>query len=233
MSIYAIGDLHLSFDDIVEKPMDIFGQSWINHTDNLSRKWIETVSEEDTIIIAGDVSWGLKMSEATADFQWIHGLTGKKIVIKGNHDLWWTSVNKLNSIHEDMVFLQNHCYILEDGVTAICGTRGWICPGTDGFTDHDNKIYERELIRLKMSLDEAKKMGAREIVCALHFPPTNDKMQQSGFTEMLSEYGVKICVYGHLHGKEAFKNGLQGNLNGVEYRLVSLDYLEGQPKLVR
>lgn len=170
MSIYAIGDLHLSFDDIVEKPMDIFGQSWINHTDNLSRKWIETVSEEDTIIIAGDVSWGLKMSEATADFQWIHCLPGKKIVIKGNHDLWWTSVNKLNRIHEDMVFLQNHCYILEDGVTAICGTRGWICPGTDGFTDHDNKIYERELIRLKMSLDEAKKWEHRKLYahCTSH-----------------------------------------------------------------
>ena len=121
---------------------------------------------------------------------------------------------------------------IRDRDTAICGSRGWICPGTDGFDSHDQKIYDRELFRLSLSLEEAKKAGAGTILAALHYPPTNDKMQGSGFTRMLEEYGVRTCVYGHLHGREAFKNGIKGRLNGVEYKLVSLDYLEGKPELI-
>lgn len=211
--------------------MDIFGDRWVNHHERVKEHWEQLVKPEDVVIIPGDVSWGLRQDEALADIAWIHELPGRKVITKGNHDLWWTTVSKLNRLYEDVVFLQNRC-VMADEKIAVCGTRGWICPGTEGFGEHDLKIYERELMRLRFSLEEAKKMGAETIIAALHYPPTNDKMQGSGFTDLLSEFGVKTCVYGHLHGKDAFKNGIKGILNGVEYKLVSLDYLEGKPEII-
>ena len=235
MKIFAIGDLHLSFGDRVEKPMDSFGGPWVGHTEKLYSEWNRLICPEDTVIICGDISWGLKLEEAMADFDWIHALPGRKLLFKGNHDLWWKAIGRLNGLYEDgtMKFIQNSCTIIEtdgqSGKVAVCGTRGWICPGTEGFSDHDRKIYDREAARLKMSLEDAKKTGADTIVGVLHFPPTNDKQQKSAFTDLMTQYGVKTCVYGHLHGKEAFKNGMKGIYNGVEYKLVSLDYLEGRP----
>lgn len=231
MNIFAIGDLHLSFDERIQKPMDIFGPSWVNHHEKVRKNWEEKVGEEDLVIIPGDVSWGLRADEAMADLRWIHRLPGRKVITKGNHDLWWTSVTRLNRLYDDMTFLQNHCYMTAEGV-AVCGTRGWICPGTEGFDEHDEKIYNRELLRLEFSLKEAEKAGAKMIIAALHYPPTNDKLQGSGFTRMLEDFNVRMCVYGHLHGKDAFKNGIKGVFNGIEYRLVSLDYVEGEPQLI-
>lgn len=233
MSLYAIGDLHLSFDERIEKPMDIFGDLWLDHHVKVKEYWEKTIGEEDTIFIPGDVSWGLRLDEAMADFEWINALPGHKVITKGNHDLWWTSTNKMNSMFPGITFLQNHCFMIPGTKVGLCGTRGWICPGTEAFDDHDRKIYDREMIRLRFSLEEARSAGAETIIAALHYPPTNDKMQASGFTDMMTEYGVETCIYGHLHGKEAFKNGLSGVLNGVEYRLVSLDYLECKPELIR
>lgn len=229
MSIYAIGDLHLSFDERIKKPMDIFGDRWKDHTARLRENWLSEIKKEDTVLIPGDISWGLRMDEAMADFQWIHELPGKKIITKGNHDLWWNSINKMNHLFEDITFLQNHAAEVSEEAVYICGTRGWICPGAEWFDDHDRKIYERELIRLRFSLEEAREDGAEKIIAMLHYPPTNDHFQRSGFTDMMEEYGVKTCVYGHLHGKETFPHGFQGVLNGVQYRLVSLDYLEARP----
>ena len=237
MKIFAIGDLHLSFGETVEKPMDIFGGQWIGHTEKLYKSWHEKISDEDIVIICGDISWGLKLEEAKADLDWIHGLPGRKLLFRGNHDLWWKSIGKLNELYDDgtMEFVQNRCVVAEvpgqgPGRVAVCGTRGWICPGTEGFTQHDRKIYQREAARLRMSLEDARKAGAETIIGVLHFPPTNDKRQRSDFTDLMTEYGVKTCVYGHLHGREAFKNGLKGLYNGVEYKLVSLDYLDGMPQ---
>ena len=238
MKLFAIGDPHLSFGEGVQKPMDIFGGQWVGHTEKLYKNWSETVAPEDVVILCGDISWGLKLEEAMADLDWIHALPGKKILFKGNHDLWWQSISRLNKLYEDgtMCFTQNQCHVAEDPETglriAICGTRGWNCPGTDGYTDHDRKIYEREMLRLRLSLEEGRKAGADQIVGVLHYPPTNDMQQESGFTRLMSEYGVKTCVYGHLHGKDAYKHGLKGIFNGVEYRLVSLDYVEGMPQQV-
>ena len=231
MNLYAIGDLHLSFDERIEKPMDIFGPRWKDHYRKLEEKWRKIVTENDAVIIPGDISWGLRLDEALADLEWVHNLPGKKILTKGNHDLWWMGVGKLNRLHSDMVFLQNTSIETAPGV-YVCGSRGWICPGTEGFSEHDEKIYKRELLRLEFSLKEAQKQNPKAIIAALHYPPTNDKMQGSGFTDLMERYGVKTCIYGHLHGKEAFKNGMQGVFNGVEYRLVSLDYLECTPKLI-
>lgn len=240
MKLFAIGDLHLSFGENVEKPMDIFGGQWIGHTEKLYKVWKENISHDDAVIICGDISWGLKLEEAKADFDWIHSLPGRKLLFKGNHDLWWKTIGKLNQLYDDgtMDFVQNRCVMLDaiygEGScrVAVCGTRGWICPGADGFTEHDLKIYQREAARLRMSLEDAKKAGAETIIGVLHFPPTNDKQQRSSFTDLMTEYGVKTCVYGHLHGEEAFKNGLKGLYNGVDYKLVSLDYLKGVPQVI-
>lgn len=236
MSVFAIGDLHLSFS--VEKPMDIYGGEWIDHTTRLAENWRSLVKEEDTVILAGDISWALRFEESLLDLQWISELPGKKILFKGNHDLWWSSANKLNQLHEKMTFIQNRFVQLESqgNAYAICGTRGWICPGEDGFTKQDEKIYKRELGRFKLSLDAATSLGygkkgrnKGKILCCLHFPPTNDKHQGSGFTDLCTEYGVETLVYGHLHGRDAYKNGIQDIYNGVDYKLVSLDYLKCIP----
>lgn len=235
MKIFAIGDLHLSFGETVEKPMDIFGGEWVGHAEKLYKNWLETVSGEDVVIVCGDVSWGLRLEEAMADLNWVHELPGKKVFFKGNHDLWWQSAGKLNKLYEDgtMNFMQCKAYIPEGEKIAICGSRGWICPGTEGFSEHDRKIYDREVARLRLSLEEARTQGIDRIIGVLHYPPTNDKHQPSDFTRLMEEYGVKTCVYGHLHGKDAFPNGMKGIYNGVEYRLVSLDYLQAKPEEVR
>lgn len=218
--------------------MDIFGGQWVGHAERVYQNWIKMIGDEDVVILCGDISWGLRPEEARADLDWIHGLPGNKILFKGNHDLWWQSTNKLNRLYEDgtMCFLQNQCKVVTDdesGIrTAVCGTRGWLCPGTEGFSVHDKKIYDRELLRLRFSLEEGKKAEADRIIGVLHYPPTNDKFQSSGFTDLMSEYEVETCVYGHLHGKEAFAHGLQAVFGGVKYMLVSLDYVEAIPKEV-
>lgn len=229
MNFFAVGDLHLSLDEKVKKPMEIFGFEWREHWKKLEIKWREKVGKEDTVLVLGDTSWALKLEEAIADLKWIADLPGKKIMIKGNHDLWWQSIGKLNRLYKNMIFLQGKAVLIDD--TVICGTRGWTCPGSEPFTEHDEKIYKRELLRLGFALEDAKKLkeknpNAKNIIGCLHFPPTNDKYQPSGFTEKFEEAGVNKVFYGHLHGKEIFKKGFQGNLNGVSYRLVSLDYLD-------
>lgn len=231
MSIYAIGDPHLSFDERVDKPMDIFGPAWDNHAQRLMENWIKTVRPEDTVIVAGDISWALSKDEAYADFEWLHSLPGQKVIIKGNHDLWWTGITRLNSLYDDVYFLQNTFFAAGD--TAICGSRGWLCPGFEGYSQQDEKIYKREILRLEASLKMAADAGYEDIVGVLHYPPTNDKFQRSGFTELFEKYKVRNVVYGHLHGKESYSKGIKGNLNGVSYQLVSLDYLDACPKLIR
>ncbi len=232
MSIYAIGDTHLSLNKEVEKPMDIFGPEWENHAERLKKEWEENITVEDVVIICGDISWALKLPEAMADLDFIHDLPGGKVLLKGNHDLWWTSIARLNKLYEDLHFIQNDFYAVE-GV-AICGSRGWVCPGSEDFSSHDRRIYEREIARMRMSLEAAELAGFGKeqegiIIGAMHFPPTNDSLEASGFTELFQEFGVKTVVYGHLHNGENHKKGLQGTYKGVEYKLVAFDYLKGKP----
>ncbi len=228
MAIFAIADFHLSFNPNIDKPMDIYGPSWENHAERLKENWNKTITKDDTVIIPGDISWALRPDEVLPDLAWIHeNLPGKKIFIKGNHDLWWQSVSKLNKLYDDMFFLQN-TYAEAEGY-AICGTRGWNCPGTQDFTEEDAKIYRRETLRLEMSLEAAKNAGFTGIIGAIHYPPTDERHQESEFTRLFEKYGVKLVLYGHLHGKDVWPKGLQGQMNGVEYRLISLDYLEAEP----
>lgn len=239
MSIYAISDLHLSFDENVDKPMDKFGPEWFDHAERLKENWEKTVGENDTVIIAGDISWGLKLSEAMADFRWIDALPGKKLIFKGNHDLWWSSITKLNTLFDTITFVQNFAVFCEGWY--ICGSRGWVCPGDSSFVEEeDRRKYDREVLRLRMSFDDAYRQetevccgaGLPRVIGVLHYPPTNDKHQDSDFTRMFASCGAVKVVYGHLHGKGKYGRGLKGFFNGVDYSLVSVDYLDCTPKLI-
>lgn len=224
MALYAISDLHLAFG--VDKPMDIFGDKWVKHEEKIKENWMSLINDEDIVLIAGDVSWAINEKESSGDLNWIESLPGKKIISKGNHDYWWGSITKLNSMFENTKFIQNNFYNYKD--YAICGTRGWICPGADKFSEKDEKIYARELIRLRLSLNEAKNAGYNKFIVMIHYPPTNDKFQESGFLEIFKEFEVEKVIYGHLHGPGLSKV-FEGIHNDVEYIMTSADYLNFKP----
>lgn len=234
MSIYAIGDLHLSLDPRINKPMDIFGPAWHAHHLKVQEKWKGKIKENDTVIIVGDVSWGLRLDEAMLDLTWISRLPGYKVITKGNHDLWWTSTSKMNKLFSNIYFLQNKGIYLQNENVYVCGSRGWITPGTRDFDEHDEKIYRRELLRLEMSLDDvARQKQQRDnmdapVIAAIHYPPAGSS-SGSGFTKLLSEREVCKCVYGHLHGTKEHQTSIKGIINGVDYSLVALDYIEADP----
>lgn len=207
--------------------MDVFGGAWEGHDKRLRDVWLRLVEPEDTVIIAGDISWGLRLEQATADLAWLDNLPGTKLLVRGNHDLWWTSMKKMRGLYESVLFIRNDSIEFENFV--LCGSRGWICPGEPDFSEADDrKIYERELLRLEMSLASAAACG-KQIIAATHFPPMNRKAEPSGFTELYKRFGVNTAVYGHLHGFGAFLTAPEGCIDGIEYRLVSLDRLGAAP----
>ena len=222
MALYAIADLHLSKS--VDKPMDIFGENWKDHDEKIRSDWCKRVGPNDTVLIAGDISRAMHFREAKADLKWIGELPGRKILIKGNHDYWWKSISKLRDAFNNIEFLQNNFFSYKD--YAICGSRGWVCPNDKKFTQHDEKIYKREVHRLKLSLEAAEKHNYKKKIVMLHYPPTNDKFEPSQFTELITNYGVEVVVYGHLHGPEGFGAGIEGQHNGISYHLVSCDFLD-------
>lgn len=224
MGLYAISDLHLALSG--EKPMHVFGEQWYRHDEKIKNNWLLKIKEEDTVLIAGDISWSIKMEEGLKELEWIHKLPGKKILIKGNHDYWWQSISKLNGLYKEMNFIQNNYFVFED--YAICGTRGWTSPGGEHFTSHDKKIYDREIIRLKLSLDAAVKEGYKKLIAMIHYPPTNEKFSETEFIKIFKEYGVEKVLYGHLHGP-SFSNIFEGKIDGVEYMLTSVDYIDFNP----
>lgn len=230
MSIYAISDLHLSFCPEVDKPMDIYGARWHDHAERLRKNWCSIINEEDKVVIPGDISWGLKMHEAKYDLDWIDALPGHKIILKGNHDLWWNGINRMNKMYDSIFFLQNDfCYT--EGV-YICGTRGWLTPDNEDYGPDDERIYNRELIRMKASLDKARndaKDADAQIIVAVHYPPVSKPSAFSGFQQLFEDYGVKRVIYGHIHGEDGFRNAVKGVHHGVDYSLVSLDYLNCMP----
>lgn len=223
MSLYAISDPHLALK--IDKPMDIFGEQWINHDEKILKNWISEITPSDTVIIAGDISWSLKLSDGIEELKWIHNLPGRKIIVKGNHDLWWHSISKLNSIFDDCCFIQNNFEMYND--YAICGTRGWILPENEDFSEHDEKIYRRECIRLKLSLDSAVKKGISKIIGVMHYPPISNKLRNTEFHSIFKEYGVEKVIYGHIHG--SFDSVINNVFDGIEYKLTSCDYLNFKP----
>jgi predicted phosphohydrolase len=227
MRIFAISDLHLPGKQ--NKPMDVFNDLWTNHPQQIKQAWINKVSEDDLVLIPGDISWAMTLEEVSEDLDFIQSLPGEKVILRGNHDYWWSSVSKVRKCLSPEVFaLQNDYYPLPDG-TAICGTRGWELPSLHK-TEHDVKIYNRELQRLRLSLDAAKKEGLIPSVVMLHFPPTDKDGHGTAITSILESYQVSKCVYGHLHGIQS--GAWVGNLRGIEYFHVSCDAIGFSPLLV-
>ena len=226
--LYTIGDLHLSLG--CDKPMDIFA-GWTNYLERLEANWNAKITDDDTVVLLGDHSWALKLEDSVKDLEYIHSrLKGQKIFIKGNHDLWWSTMNKLNAFVEangfhTIRFLFNNAYLAE-GV-SICGTRGWIRENGEA---PDMKVLLREAGRLEASLKEGVRLGG-ELIAFIHYPPIYRAEENVYLTDVLQRYGVKRCYYAHLHGG-SIKGALNGVRNGIDYRLVSADGVGFDPVLI-
>ncbi len=229
MNIFAIGDLHLSGSP-PQKPMQIFGEHWTNHWEHIRLDWQNRVHEEDTVLIAGDTSWALKLEEALVDLAEIIKLPGKKILIKGNHDYWWQSVAKMSkSVNRELSFIHNN--FVQVNNYAICGSRGWTCPPDPSFTEQDQLIYQREVLRVQSSLSSAVAAGFKKIILMLHYPPVYSLESPSGFADLFEQYQVETCVYGHLHG-ESIKTAPIGKIKGTACHLVACDALDFRLKQI-
>lgn len=229
MKVYAISDLH--FDSSGKKPMDVFGGVWENYEERLINNINSKVNDEDIILIPGDHSWALKLEDVVTDLEIINNLPGIKYLSKGNHDYWWGTMSKLNGLDFDKInFVQTNSYI-KNGI-GICGTRGWVAKDSDEFSEKDEKIFNRELNRLEISLNELRDKPIDKKIVMLHYPPFNfSSGSPNEFSEIMEKHGVDICVYGHLHS-EGHQFAREGIINGVEYFLVSCDYLDMTPKLI-
>ena len=221
MRLFAIGDLHLSGGD--NKPMDIFGPQWDRHFLHIQENWEALVGEEDTVLIPGDISWAMQLEDAVPDLQTIGRLPGKKVLCKGNHDFWWSSLTRVReALPPGMTALQHSAVDLGDCV--VCGTRGWQIPTeTAPLNEADEKIFRREVQRLELALDQAETMAkGRPVVVMMHYPPLTVNEKDTLFTELLERREVSVTVYGHLHG-EGIGQGFSGMHRGVRYQLVSCD----------
>ncbi len=221
MAVFAIGDLHLS--TVHPKPMDKFG--WHNHEQKIFNNWKEQVKDGDLVLIAGDISWEMKFKDAVLDLQKIDKMPGDKILIRGNHDYWWDSVSKMSRAFSNLSFLHNNSFVWND--YCVYGTRGWNCPGSCMFKPEDSKIYNHEVLRLENSFKsrDYKNLSCKKIIVMMHYPPMNEKHEDSGFTNIIDAYNTDMVVYGHLHGKDSFLSGFTGQKNNTFYNLVSCDYL--------
>lgn len=230
MALYAIGDFHLSFS--VDKPMEVFGKEWKNHVQKIEKYWNRIVTDEDTAVITGDHSWGRNLKECEADLDFIAALPGRKILLRGNHDMFWDAkkTRQLNEMFQGRLsFLQNNFYPY--GNCALVGTKGYCYEGKDS-EEHFLKIRDRETERLRVSFEAAKSAGYKRFIMFLHYPPTSIGEMESPFTRMAEEYGADKVIYSHCHGKTRYDDSFKGCVNGIEYKLVSGDYLKFRPELI-
>lgn len=227
MALFAIGDTHLSYG--TEKPMDIF-KGWQDYEQRLKSNWEKIVTDRDTVIIAGDISWAMRLEEAIPDFDFLNRLPGQKIIIKGNHDYWWNTLKKLTEFtekheFETIHFLYNNAYRIDK--TAVCGTRGWIFNCTE---ETDRLTLLREAGRLRESIKKAKALGG-EPVAFLHYPPVTEEDINEELVEVMLEEGIKSCYYGHLHGYSSYA-AVKPEYMGIKFSLISCDFLKFCPKLI-
>lgn len=221
MKVFAISDLHLSINN--PKPMDIFGPVWDNYLTEIENNWNEIVSDDDIVLIPGDISWAMKFEEAKIDLDYICKLKGHKVIIKGNHDYWWSSISEIrNYLYNNTYALQNDAVKIGDVV--ICGSRGWSVLEENEKTPQDEKIYRRELIRMELSLKsmEAKREEGDKVIVMTHFPPFNYNMDDNAMLQLFENYGVNAVVFGHLHSYDK-KQKLLFNKNNINYFLTSCD----------
>ncbi len=227
MALFTIADIHLSLS--TDKSMEIF-KGWENYVERIDKNWRSVVGDDDVVVLPGDISWEMKISDASEDFAFINSLPGKKLIIKGNHDLWWTSLKKMNQFlvdnkFETIEFINNSAY--KAGDVVVCGTRGWLIEesGTD------SKLINREALRLRASLECGSKLGG-ELVVFLHYPPITELQRCEELIDVLNEFSVKRVYYGHIHGGSAIA-AVNGEVDGIDYRIVSADRLGFTPFLVR
>ncbi len=229
MALFAIADLHLSLGE--NKPMDIF-EGWKNYVPRLEKNWRDTVRQEDTVVVAGDISWAMKLEEAETDFRFLNSLPGRKLILKGNHDYWWSTRKKIEEFLRRCGF--NSIGIIHNsaervGNIAVCGTRGWLCAAGSA---EDQKIVAREVGRLKTSLDAAEKTGGKPVVF-LHYPPVYDGTECGEILGVLLDRGVEDCYYGHIHGRLAAARAPVGKYRGIRMHLIACDYLGFRPLPVK
>ncbi|MEG1806229.1 MAG: metallophosphoesterase [Clostridia bacterium] len=221
MKVFAISDLHLPGRS--DKPMNVFGQIWDGYDEKIRQSWAEKVSDDDIVLLSGDLSWAMRMEDVVDDVEYVNSMKGKKVILKGNHDYWWQTISKVRAmLPNDMYAIQNDC--IRFGNVLICGSRGWTCPNTIDFTKDDEKIYLRETERLRLSMKQMQSMrqDGDKVIAMMHFPPFNVKRENSNFTDIFEEFGVENVIYGHLHGKDSLsiKKVTRG---GVNYYLTSCD----------
>lgn len=221
MKIFSISDLHLS--GMCDKPMDVFGVGWEGHLDKIKSDWQSKVSDDDIVLLCGDTSWGTVLEEGLFDLNALKGLKGKKVFIRGNHDYWWNGITKLRDAAPDgsFYFLQNDC--VKFGNVIICGSRGWSCPGSADYTEHDEKLYAREAERFKLCFKAVEKVRQEGdlLVVMIHYPPVSPKLQDTLFSDLFRQNGVSKVVFGHIHGQSYFP--LRSVKDGIEYVLTSCD----------
>ena len=219
MKIFAIGDLHLPGGD--DKPMNVFGAHWNGHFEKISRDWQARVGDEDIVLIPGDISWAMQFENALPDLQAINALPGRKVLLRGNHDYWWPGIMRLHdTLPKGMYAVQNDALTIEN--VTFSGSRGWLLPALQNSAE-DKKVFERELIRLRLSLERAQKLGGRQI-SMMHYPPVPEDGSDTAFSRLFEEFSVRDVVYGHLHGA-ANRNAFCGEKNGTRYHCVSCDRL--------
>ena len=226
MKIFAISDLHISTN--TDKPMDVFGGNWVGYLDKIKSDWQDKVSDEDLVLIGGDISWAMDICDAQKDIETLKELKGKKILIKGNHDYWWSGIGKVRDMLPEGFYALQNDSIRFDGV-VICGSRCWSVPGAPDFKEQDMKIYLRETERLKLSLSAASKIkkGGDKLIALVHYPPFNVRRENSLFTDIFEQNGVDSVIYGHLHGKGVRADKLVVK-NGVKYYLTSCDQVDNK-----
>lgn len=221
MKVFAISDLHLS--GLTDKPMDVFGPGWEGHFEKIKKDWRAKVEEGDVVLVCGDISWGTDFCEGLYDLNSLRELKGNKVFIRGNHDYWWNGISKLRAAAPDQTFffLQNDC--VRFGDVIVCGSRGWTCPGSADYTEHDEKLYFREAERFKLCFKEVEKIRREgdTVVALIHYPPFSVKSPRTLFTDLFEENGVQKVVFGHIHGENYFP--LRTVKNGIEYVLTSCD----------
>lgn len=227
MALYAIGDTHLSFG--TNKPMDMFS-GWENYTQRLKEQWLSCVTNQDTVVIAGDISWGMTLQQAAPDFAFLHDLPGQKLLMKGNHDYWWTTKQKMEDFFhvkgfDSLHILYNNAYKIDDKV--VCGSRGWFF---DDESEHSEKILAREAGRLRLSIEAGLKLEGTPIVF-LHYPPITQSDSCKEMMAVLKEYQIQKCYYGHLHAQST-QYAVNSKVEGIDFQLISADYLKFKPLLI-
>ncbi|MDO4581724.1 MAG: metallophosphoesterase [Bacillota bacterium] len=239
MSIFAISDLHLSLTEPPDllhpermrlaKPMDVFGARWADFLPRLIDGWRQTVGEQDTVLLPGDLSWALTLSEARYDLQFLAALPGRKVLIKGNHDYWWSSLRQLRALLDPSIIALQHSAVAVEG-WAVCGVRGWLLPQHGNYQPAaDDKVFARELLRLRMALDEAAALKL-PILLLMHYPPLDKDAVFEQIAAIIEQYGVRYCLYGHVHGDRA--PAFEGELRGVQYLNCSCDRLGLRPRRI-